>query len=174
MQCNERVLDSSWQVSVPWRGRYQTESSPTDDCELDMLIHEDKQWEPRGLPMEKSLKKKRAQENEASLALLEKDFLEDPGEPRTLYYLGLHYKTAFEQHDDNTSAAALVSQLLWMQMIRKVTMMKLETRRKRRLTELTYLRGLGHGRPGRHRDVASGRRSVETGLGLWGHVLQQH
>jgi hypothetical protein len=116
MQCNERVLDSSWQVSVPWRGRYQTESSPTDDCELDMLIHEDKQWEPRGLPMEKSLKKKRAQENEASLALLEKDFLEDPGEPRTLYYLGLHYKTAFEQHDDNTSAAALVSQLLWMQM----------------------------------------------------------
>ena len=116
MQCNERVLDSSWQVSVPWRGRYQTESSPTYDCELDMLIHEDKQLEPRGLPMEKSLKKKRAQENEASLALLEKDFLEDPGEPRTLYYLGLHYKTAFEQHDDNTSAAALVSQMLWMQM----------------------------------------------------------
>lgn len=73
-----------------------------------MLIHEDRQWEPRGLPMEKSLKKRRTEENNACLKLLEQDFLEDPSEPRTLYHLGLHYKTAHEQHEDNTSAAAMV------------------------------------------------------------------
>jgi hypothetical protein len=98
----------SRQVSVPWRGRYQTESSPTDDCDLDVLIHEDRQWEPRGLPMEKSLKTRRAEENNACLKLLEQDFLEDPSEPRTLYHLGLHYKTAHEHHEDNTSAEAIV------------------------------------------------------------------
>eukprot|EP01043_Picozoa_sp_COSAG02_P121974 COSAG02_NODE_58847_length_276_cov_0.581921_1_plen_47_part_01 len=39
-----------------------------------------------------------SEENNACLKLLEKDFLEDPSEPRTLYHLGLHYKTAHEQH----------------------------------------------------------------------------
>ncbi len=73
-----------------------------------MLIQEDKHWEPRGLPMEKSLKKRRVEENNACLKLLEKDFLEDPSEPRTLYHLGLHYKTAHEQHEDSTSAEAMV------------------------------------------------------------------
>ena len=53
------------------------------------------------------MKKKRTEDNDVSLQLLEQDFLEDPSEPRTLYYLGLHYKTAFEQHDDNSSVAAL-------------------------------------------------------------------
>ena len=83
---------------------------PTDDCDLDVLIHDDMQWEPRSLymPMEKSLKKRRIEENNACLKLLEKDFLEDPSEPRTLYHLGLHYKTAHEQHEDNTSAEAMV------------------------------------------------------------------
>lgn len=58
--------------------------------------------------MEKSLKKRRVEENNACLKLLEKDFLEDPSEPRTLYHLGLHYKTAHEQHEDSTSAEAMV------------------------------------------------------------------
>ena len=58
--------------------------------------------------MEKSLEKRRAEENNACLKLLEQDFLEDPSEPRTLYHLGLHYKTAHEHHEDNTSAEAIV------------------------------------------------------------------
>jgi hypothetical protein len=73
-----------------------------------VLIQEDRHWEPRGLPMEKSLKKRLVEENNACLKLLEKDFLEDPSEPRTLYHLGLHYKTAHEQHKDSASAEAMV------------------------------------------------------------------
>ena len=110
------------QVSVPWRGRYVYQTEPgtgsvgggvADDCELDMLIHEDTQWDGHtqphspGLPMEAALKKKKTEDNDACLQLLEQDYLEDGSEPRTLYYLGLHYKTAYEQHDDNSTEAAL-------------------------------------------------------------------
>lgn len=119
--CRNAYRIGRCQVSVPWRGRYQMESLPTDDCDLDVLIYEDRQWEPRGLPMKKSLKKRRIEENNAHLKLLEKDFLEDPSEPRTLYHLGLHYKTAHEQHEDSTSAEAMVGPFIVFKCIQAIS-----------------------------------------------------
>ena len=66
----------------------QTEAP--EDCSLEVLMHEEQdgafdRWEGR---TESARRASEAEENALHLALLERDFLDDPQDPRTLYYLG--------------------------------------------------------------------------------------